>query len=260
MVRRPLAALTQPANRQVDRPGAIACLLVVGGHPFDDDGISYAGLYDPNTNTWMATAPMTRPAGEECVAGSDSDDVDEWDDVGCVGQLRRSRAASRETAIVVDLLHVWDNGTWKTIKKADGAPLNFIGLPFYQRFHVASDGRVFISGTADRTLLLKTTQPGQWTEVGFRSLGNRDYCPAAMYDVDKIITLDRIDEVSAPPAQCDGTAGRHRAGDRRHTEAVAQTTGSTARSLRGRLIALSQSGLVAIGALGTRQSRRLSRT
>jgi hypothetical protein len=91
--------------------------------------------------------------------------------------------------IVVDLLQVWENGTWRTIRKDDGNPLNFIGLPLYPRMHVASDGRVFMSGTNDRTLLLTTSQPGQWTEVGFRALGSRDYCPAVMYDVDKVIYI-----------------------------------------------------------------------
>ena len=55
--------------------------------------------------------------------------------------------------------------------------------------HVASDGRVFMSGPNDRTLLLKTTDPGQWTEVAFRAAGNRDYCPSVLYDVDNVIFI-----------------------------------------------------------------------
>lgn len=62
-------------------------------------------------------------------------------------------------------------------------------LPLHPRMHVASDGQVFMSGTNGRTLLLKTVQPGAWTEVGFRAMGARDYCPAVMYDVDKVIYI-----------------------------------------------------------------------
>jgi len=91
--------------------------------------------------------------------------------------------------IVADLLQVWENDVWKTIRTGDGTPLNFIGLPLYPRVHIASDGRVFMSGTNDRTLLLKTSAPGEWTEVGFRGLGNRDYCPALIYKTDKIIYI-----------------------------------------------------------------------
>ena len=46
-----------------------------------------------------------------------------------------------------------------------------------------------MSGTNDRTLLLKTSTPGQWTEVAFRIMGNRDYCPGMMYDVSKVIYI-----------------------------------------------------------------------
>jgi hypothetical protein len=55
--------------------------------------------------------------------------------------------------------------------------------------HRTSDGRVFMSGTNDRTLLLKTSSPGEWTEVDIRDLGNRDYCPAVLYDQDKILYI-----------------------------------------------------------------------
>ena len=91
--------------------------------------------------------------------------------------------------VVADLLQIWAGGTWRTISQDDGTPLNFIGLPLYPRMHVAADGRVFMSGTNDRTLLLKTSTPGQWTEVAFRIMGNRDYCPAVMYDVSKVIYI-----------------------------------------------------------------------
>jgi galactose oxidase len=165
-------------------------LLVVGGHLADSDGLNQATLYDWTTNTWTPTAPMTTPMGEQ---------VRRWYPTATTlpngnvlvlsGSYIDPTRPQGKQVVVVDLLQVWESGTWKTIRKTDGTPLNFIGLPLYPRMHVASDGRVFMSGTNARTLLLNTSQPGQWTEVGFRALGNRDYCPAVMYDVDKVIYI-----------------------------------------------------------------------
>jgi galactose oxidase len=165
-------------------------LLVVGGHLADGDGLSQASLYDWKTNTWTATAPMKTPTGEE---------VRRWYPTATTlpngtvlvlsgSYIDRTQPPGKQT-IIVDLLQIWNNGVWKTIRKGDGAPLNFFALPLYPRMHVASDGRVFMSGTNDRTLLLKTTQPGEWTEVAFRQSGNRDYCPAIMYDLDKVVYI-----------------------------------------------------------------------
>ncbi|MGY1616849.1 galactose oxidase-like domain-containing protein [Geodermatophilus sp. SYSU D00691] len=165
-------------------------LLVVGGHLADGDGLSQAALFDWRTGSWTPTTPMTTPSGER---------VRRWYPTattlpsGAVLVLSGSyvdpaRPPGRQV-VVVDLLQVWENGTWRTIDKADGTPLDFIGLPLYPRMHVTSDGRVFMSGTNDRTLLLTTTRPGAWTEVGLRAAGNRDYCPAVLYDEDAVMYL-----------------------------------------------------------------------
>jgi galactose oxidase len=165
-------------------------LLVVGGHQADSDGLSQACLYDAAANTWTPTAPMTTPAGEE---------VRRWYPTATTladgtvlvlsgSFIDPSRPAGMQV-IVADLLQIWAEGTWRTISKDDGTPLNFIGLPLYPRMHVAADGQVFMSGTNDRTLLVKTSTPGQWTKVAFRVMGNRDYCPAVMYDVGKVIYI-----------------------------------------------------------------------
>ncbi len=165
-------------------------LLVVGGHKADGDGLSQATLYEWATNTWTPTTPMTTAAGEP---------VGRWYPTATTlpdgtvlvlsgTYIDLTRPAGKQV-VLVDLLQVWEEGIWKTIKQADGTPLNFIGLPLYPRMHVASDGRVFMSGTNDRTLRLKTSEPGEWTEVGLRANGNRDYCPAVQYDGDKIIYI-----------------------------------------------------------------------
>jgi galactose oxidase len=165
-------------------------LLVIGGHNADSDGLNQAVIYDWKNNTWTATAPMTTPNGEPVPRWYPTATTLANGDVLVTSGsfIDPARPPGKQT-VVVDLIQIWSNGVWKTISKADGTPLNFIGLPLYPRLHVVSDGRVFMTGTNDRTLLLKTTAPGEFTEVGFRSLGNRDYCPSIMYDDDKFIYI-----------------------------------------------------------------------
>jgi galactose oxidase len=165
-------------------------LLVVGGHNADGDGLSQAALFDWRTDDWTPTAPMATPSRQ---------DVRRWYPTaatlpsGAVLVLSGSYADPARPpgmqVVVEDLLQTWDDGVWRTIDRGDGTPLNFVGLPLYPRVHVTSDGRVFMSGTNDRTLMLKTSPPGAWTEVGLRAAGNRDYCPAVLYDEDKVIYL-----------------------------------------------------------------------
>jgi hypothetical protein len=165
-------------------------LLVAGGHQADNDGLSQACLYDAVANTWTPTTPMTTPAGEE---------VRRWYPTATTlpdgtvlvlsGSFIDPSRPPGLQVVVADLLQIWAEGTWRTIPKDDGTPLNFIGLPLYPRVHVAPSGQAFMSGTNARTLLLKTSAPGQWTEVAFRIMGNRDYCPAVMYDVGKVIYI-----------------------------------------------------------------------
>ncbi len=168
-------------------------LLVVGGHNFDGDGLDQAIIYSPAPaesnapGTWAPTAPMggetlrrwyptatTLPNGNVLVLSG--------------SYIDPNRPQGQQT-VVVALLQIWENGTWKTIKKPNGDDLNFFGLSLYPRMHVATDGRVFMSGALAQTSLLQTSQPGGWTEVGLRANGQRDYCPSVMYDADKVIYI-----------------------------------------------------------------------
>lgn len=161
-------------------------LLVAGGHWADGDGLGQAALYDWRTNRWTATDRMVTTAGQE---------LRRWYPTltalpnGNVLVLSGSYLDANRQFIVVDLLQVWEDGEWQPIPKADGTPLNFIGLPLYPRMHVASDGRVLMAGTLGQTYLLKTTAPGEWTPIGARGMGNLDYCPSVMYDADKVIYI-----------------------------------------------------------------------
>jgi hypothetical protein len=107
-----------------------------------------------------------------------------------------ARPAGHQVVVVV-LLQVWDNGTWKVIRKADGTAFTLKDPPpLYPRLHVVSDGRVFMSGTNAGTLLLKTSDPGASEDVAFRLNGLRDYCPSVIYDADKIVYIGGGNELN----------------------------------------------------------------
>jgi galactose oxidase len=188
--------MTDPPKRANEDPVNIFCsghtfledgrLLVVGGHRRDSDGIDQAVLYNAATNQWIPTAPMTAPNGDE---------VRRWYPTlttlpnGDVLVFAGSFINAQNQTVNVDLIQIWSNGTWKTIPQANGMPLSFIGPPLYPRLHVASDGRVLLSGPVKLTQLMKTTTPGRFDVVGNRQLGVCDYCPAVMFDRNRVMFI-----------------------------------------------------------------------
>lgn len=161
-------------------------LLVAGGHWADGDGVNQACIYDWRTNQWTATDEMTTTTGQE---------LGRWYPTlttlpnGNVLVLSGSYVNDAGQFINVDLLQVWENGEWEPIPQADGTPLNYVGLPLYPRMHVASDGRLLMSGSLDRCYLLKTSAPGEWVEIAPRAMGAREYAPSVMYDADKVVYI-----------------------------------------------------------------------
>jgi galactose oxidase len=164
-------------------------LLVVGGHWLDEDGINQACLFDFNTNLWTATAPMTLGGAEVRRWYPTARTLPDGTVLVFSGSYLDPMAPVGQRTVIVDLLQVWDNGTWRTVPQADNSPLDYDNPPLYPRLHGASDGRLLMSGPNDRALLLKATKPGAWTDPTFRTLGERQYAPAVQYDKDKVIYI-----------------------------------------------------------------------
>jgi len=166
-------------------------LLVVGGHLADSDGVNQATLYDWATNTWTPTAPMNRgrwyPTATTLPDGSVLVLAGSYKDTG--------------NTVHNTLPQVWKNGAWTPIAQFPGAGTSgMIGmLELYPRVHVAAEGLVFMSGPLKQTYQLDTSNGGQWTEVAPRTT-QRDYCPAVMYDVDKVIYIGGGGGNGTPPA------------------------------------------------------------
>ena len=151
-------------------------LLVVGGHLEDSDGVNQATLYDPATNRWTPTALMNKgrwyPTATTLPDGS---------------VLVLAGSYKDQGKIVHNMVpQVWENGAWSPIA---AFPDRSGELELYPRMYVASDGQVFMSGPLEQTYLLKISNGGQWTVVAPRELKQRDYCPAVMYDENKVIYI-----------------------------------------------------------------------
>jgi galactose oxidase len=159
-------------------------LLVVGGHLADSAGVNQAAIYDFETNTWTPTALMNE--GRWYPTATMLPD-------GRILVLAGTFRAADGRIVTNDVLQVWNNGAWSPISNTVGSPLNFDGLPLYPHMHVASNGKVFMSGPLAQTYLLETSGGGKWTPLsnpgGRRINGFRDYCPSVMYDLDKVIYI-----------------------------------------------------------------------
>jgi galactose oxidase len=147
-------------------------LLVAGGHLADGDGLNQAALYDYRTNTWTALPVMNKGRWYPAVLV-----LADGTAVVCSGS---------ENNVPNEVSQIWDGKQWRSLTP-------FQGLPLYPRLHVAPDTRVFMSGWLAQSYFLNTAGVGTWTQLagpgGSRSAGLRDYAPAVMYDIGKIIYI-----------------------------------------------------------------------
>jgi hypothetical protein len=157
-------------------------LLVGGGHLADGDGVNQAALYQTEAGAsragvWSATGLMnkgrwyptatTLPDGRALMLG---------------GQYKINGTGDSLPNMTPQ---VWDNGAWIALVDA---PHELV-LDNYPRVHVASDGRVLVSGPLQQSWWLDTAGGGRWEKATFAREAQRDYAPAVMYDVDKVIYL-----------------------------------------------------------------------
>ena len=160
-------------------------LMVVGGHLFDSQGHNAATLYDSATNTWSAAQPMQRgrwyPTAITLADGSV---------LVCSGSFAIAPPAPApnppQTAIN-NTPEIWNGGAWKAL--TDFNDQLDLQQFLYPRFHVAPDGKVFMSGTGPDSFFFDASGRGAWTQSAPRTAKSRDYAPSVMYDVGKIIYL-----------------------------------------------------------------------
>lgn len=173
-------------------------LMVTGGHLFDSQGIDCATIYDPARDLWSPAAPMqgqttTEPANSLWKNGRwypTAITLADGSIFVCSGSLANAAPAPLPNAPSSrnnTTPEIWDNAPWKQLTPfIEATDLQVFLFP---RFHLAPDGRVFMSGPGPDSFFFDTTGTGTWQQTASRAAGPREYAPSVIYDTGKIVFL-----------------------------------------------------------------------
>jgi hypothetical protein len=157
-------------------------VFIAGGHINDFVGYPHAVIFDPatngltslpdmNTGRWYPTV-TTLPNGDVLVV---SGDVNGNTNVNTLPQVFQ-----------------FATKTWRNLTTAQ------LSLALYPNMLVAPNGKVFNAGPSRQTRYLNTAGTGAWTNVAVLNFtGFRDYGPAVMYDVGKVLDVGGADPPTA---------------------------------------------------------------
>jgi galactose oxidase len=176
-------------------------LLVVGGHKADSDGLAQAITYTPAPagsnapGSWTPLPPMgpVQGANNEIIPMRrwypTATSLPDGNVVVTAGSYKIGQSIRHSV-----IPQVWNdtNKSWSSLDP------NSI-LQLYPRMHVVSSGKVFMSGATIKSFLLDALNTGAWTPVKDRINGVREYAPAVLYDVDKILYIGGGGGQNVPP-------------------------------------------------------------
>jgi len=175
-------------------------LLVVGGHLFDSQGIDCATIYDSTKDTWTAADPMqgqtkTDPAHSLWKNGRwypTAITLADGTVFVCSGSFALAPPAPQPNAPKTannTTPEIWDQKPWVQLTPFGENGSEDLQHFLFPRFHLAPDGRVFMSGAGKDSFFFDTTGKGKWLKSDARQAGDREYAPAVMYDVGKIVFI-----------------------------------------------------------------------
>lgn len=114
-------------------------LMVVGGHIFDSQGLNQSCIYDPATNQWTAAALMNEGRWYPSALTLPDGGVMVLSGSFATGPLQ----PPNNDSAVNPTPQIWRGAGWESMT-------DFDTLTLFPRFHVAPDGRVFMSGGLGR--------------------------------------------------------------------------------------------------------------
>jgi hypothetical protein len=144
-------------------------LFVTGGHnQMNSFGWEHASAYDAATDTWRRVPDMNKGRWYPTNTALGNGDV-----LVVSGDVTPTE---RNT-----VPQIWQvaTSTWRDLTGAAGTGLS---SELYPRMFLGPDGRIFKAGPDAATGFLDTSGNGRWTAGPFRSLANRDYGSAVLYD------------------------------------------------------------------------------
>ena len=157
-------------------------IFIAGGHIADFTGYPHAVIFDPATNGFSSVPDMntgrwyptvtTLPNGDVLVVSGDINSNTNVDALPQVFQMSTK--------------------TWRNLTTAQ------LSQPLYPNMLVAPNGKVFNAGPARQSRYLSTAGTGSWSNVAVLNFGGvRDYGPAVMYDVGKVLDVGGSDPPTA---------------------------------------------------------------
>jgi hypothetical protein len=157
-------------------------VFIAGGHIADYTGYAHAVIFNPATNGFTSVPDMntgrwyptvtTLPNGDVLVVSGDINSNTNVDALPQVFQMSTK--------------------TWRNLTTAQ------LSQPLYPNMLVAPNGKVFNAGPARQSRYLNTAGTGSWSNVAVLNFGGvRDYGPAVMYDVGKVLDVGGSDPPTA---------------------------------------------------------------
>jgi len=138
---------------------------------YDSAKNTFTTLPDMNTGRWYPTVTEL-PNGDVLVV---SGDINANTNVNTLPQVFQMASNS-----------------WRNLTTAQ------LSLPLYPNMLVAPNGKVFNAGPSRQTRYLNTSGTGAWSNVAVLNFtGFRDYGPAVMYDVGKVLVVGGADPPTA---------------------------------------------------------------
>ena len=173
--------------------------MVTGGHLFDSQGIDCATIYDPGKDLWSAAEPM-RGQQPDLDPAKGNWQNGRWYPTAitladgsvfvCSGSFANAKPAAKPHApgtSINSTPEIWDEAPWKQLTPfVEATDLQTFLFP---RFHLAPDGRVFLSGPGSDSFFFEASGTGKWEPSASRPNGPREYAPSVMYDVGKIVFI-----------------------------------------------------------------------
>lgn len=147
-------------------------LLVAGGHLADSSGLNQTCTFDHSTGKWTPGAVMNHGRWYPTLTTLTD---------GSVLIVSGSYVETKQLNNTVP--QIWSNGALTAIAESPAGAFDL-----YPRMHVASNGRVFITGSLQQTWVLDVSGDGTWSRGPLKTAnGQRDYAPSVLYDLDKVL-------------------------------------------------------------------------
>lgn len=157
-------------------------VFIAGGHIADYTGYPHVQIFDPTTNTFKSLPDMNEGRWYPTTTVLSNGDV-----LVVSGDVN----ANTNTDPLPQVYQFASN-SWRNLTTAQLVP------PLYPEMFVAPNGKVFNPGPQRQSRYLDTSGTGAWSNVAVIKFGAaRDYGPAVMYDVGKVLLVGGGDPPTA---------------------------------------------------------------